>query len=320
MKKSMVLAGASAVGVGMVAFGAAPGAVAADVTVPCDTVDDHNVTSGTLYDNWFMDCVPQFGAGKAEFTVTSTYTLPGDFLPLDDPGVTSTYSGDAAAAADYFGVSGMPAGWLNLMMAPPGGDPLEYVGNPIVPISGVGPALASDLPAACETDSNNYSHIYRVDYPETSWQFEQSAGGFEWSVTVTHPATTVFLALSLDTPTLDNEPFDDSAMCLTDGTTTTFGLYNQMPETLLVMTWPFWFEDNSTAISPLLLSESGPDPDLGDFPLARSSPAGGGSGPGLADTGAEVSPLLLSAGAIALLGGAALLAITRARKGRRDSA
>lgn len=318
MKKSMALAGASAVGVGIVAFGAAPGAVAAVVTDPCDTVGDHNVTTGTLYENWFMDCVPQFGAGKAEFTVTSAHTLPGDFLPLDDPGVTTTYSGSAAAAANYFGASGMPAGWLGLSSL--GGDPLAYQGNPIVPISGVGAALPTDLPAACQTDTNSYTHIYRVDYAATSWVSTQTAGGFDWSVTVSLPATTVFLALSLD-PLSNNAPFLGSAMCLTNGTNTVFGMVGDMPASAIVEAWPFWDDFSDTAISPLIISVDDPDENIymGAFPLVRSALAGGGTGPGLADTGAEVSPLLIGAGAVALLGGAGLLAVSRVRRGRRDN-
>lgn len=312
MKKSMAVASASALGVGMVAFGAVPGAAADDVTTPCTSVDDHDPSENEFFDNWLMDCVPQFGMGKAEFTVTSDYSLPDDFLPLDDPGVTVTYSGDATAAADYFGVSGQPAGWWNLTLdSPPGSDPLHYLANPIVPVSGVGAAELGDLPASCETDSNSYTHIYRADYEETSWVFEQTAGGFDWSVTVTLPATTVFLAFTRDTNNSFNIPLLGTPVCLTNGVRTALGTWGDdfMLDTLV--SWFDWGPETESALTPLPLAESESQADMGEFPLLRSG--------GLAGTGAEISPLMIGVGVTAFLAGTALFVVSRVQRRRRDT-
>lgn len=307
MKKSVAAASASAMGLGLVALGGSP-AVADDVVIPCTDMTEHVPASAPIPDNWFMECVPQFGVGKAEFTVTSTYTLPGDFLPLDDPGVTSTYSGDAAAAAAYVGVSGLPAGFSSFTEV----GPLQFEGNPIFPITGVSAILPEDLPSGCDPLNLAYGNAYRVDYAPVVITFTQSAGGYDWSVTLNFAAPSMFLGLSFNAS--GSAILDPSApQCLSDGSETVLAPGGSSTAVLPVL---LWIDNGAGEGLPPMVFGTTDLQNLGAFPLVRS---GGATAPGLADTGAEASSTVVGLGAVALLAGAALLIVSRGRR-RRDSA
>lgn len=295
-------------GVGMAAMGAAGVAHAAPVTDACTSASQHDYTAGTIGDNWFMDCIPQYGMGKAEFTISSADPLPPEFLPLDDPGVTSVYSGDADAAAAYFGVSGAPNGFVSLNMD---GDVYTYEGLPIFPITGVTPIDYSELPAGCLVDSHTYDYAYRVDYSPITVTFTQSIDGVEWSVDVTFAADSVFLGFNFNGP--DNVTFDfDRPQCIANSSSTLLAFNADPLGEILLGSWAPWSPDGTMPPSVNAAATLA----LGDFVVQQNS----APDPGLADTGADVSPVVIGAGVAAFLAGTALFVVSRVQRRRRDSA
>ena len=113
MKKSVALASASVLGVGAVALGGTS-AQAAPVVDACTTANDHTISYPDIGDNWYMDCIPQYGLGKVEFTIGSDVDLPPEFLPISDPSVASVASNTGPAASTYFGDTAPPAGFRYL--------------------------------------------------------------------------------------------------------------------------------------------------------------------------------------------------------------
>lgn len=310
MKKSMAVASASAMGLGMVALGGAGAATAAPVTELCTDATEHEYSTVELGDNWFMDCIPQYGMGKAEFSISSAEPLPPAFLPLDDPGVASVFSGNGPAAAAYFGDPSAPFGFVELNNA---GDPLQYTGKPIFPISAVGAIDPLTLPTSCQGDTYSYGNAYSVTYAPVAVTFTQVIDGVEWSVDVTYAPQAMVLGLNF------TDPFDgtldfDQAQCISNvsGTNTLFVFGDNDFEQAMLATWALLTSDATLPPQPVLLDTT----DLGDFPLQQNALPG----PGLADTGADISPLVLGAGGVALLGGAALLILSRVRRRGRDSA
>lgn len=74
--------------------------------LPCDTVADQGVNESP---DWLINgCVPQYGLGKAEFTIASDVDLPEGFS-LENATVSYGESVDQGAVESYFGL-------------PPGGD------------------------------------------------------------------------------------------------------------------------------------------------------------------------------------------------------
>lgn len=309
MKKSLALASASAVGLGMVACGAAGTAQAAPVTEPCTDATAHEYSTVELGDNWFMDCVPQFGMGKAEFTISSADPLPPAFLPLDDPGVTSVFSGNGAAAAAYFGDPPAPFGFVDLTNS---GDPLDYTGSPIFPITAVGAIDPATLPASCEGGTHSYGNAYSVTYAPVTITFTQIIDGIEWSVDVTYTPQAIALGLNFTVP-FDGTLDFDQAQCISNASgTDTFFVFESDPlAESMIAEWALLSSQSTLPPQPLAIDTM----NFGNFELQQNAIPG----PGLADTGAEISPIALGAGGIALLGGAVLVMVSRASKRRRDS-
>src|SRR5690606_32391620 len=158
-----------------------------------------------------------YGTGKAEFTVTTTETLPGDFLPLTDPGVSSEFSGDAAEGAAYFGVTGQPNGFVELSED---GGILEYNAHPIFPILSVGNIPSSELPEGCEPGVNSFANSYRVDYEPITVTFTQTTDdGAEWTVDVTFTPQSIFLGFNF-AAAQDGSLDPTQAQCISSGTAT----------------------------------------------------------------------------------------------------
>lgn len=314
MRASLTVAGVSLVGVGLAAASATP-AFAADVTEPCATKDDHQIAAGDFPDNWFMDCVPQYGLGKAEFLVTTTETLPPDFLPLDDPGVDSHFSGDGAAAAAYFGTPpGLPEGFHEFSQSAL--DEFLYEVHPVVVVAGVNSVTPAELPAECESGTHTYERAYRVNYEPSTVTFTQTAGGAVWTLDFTMTPPPVFLGLNFtdDVPAL----FDPNApQCVSNGAATVIGVDQSSSGWSTATTWALWL---STPINDVTLWPHFDSivTSLGSFELVRSEIPG--PEPGLADTGADVSPIVIGLGVSAFLAGTVLFVVSRLQRRRRDPA
>jgi hypothetical protein len=208
VKKTIAAGGASLLGLGAAAtFGAAP-AAAAPVTELCDDYTEHNITVGTLGDNWFMNCIPRYAVAEVLFPIVSDTPFPDDFLPLDDPGVTRTTSGGAAADS-YFASAEQGFTFLDFIPALSDETTQTYDGNLIVPVASVEAASVADLPGLCGTD---YDTVYRVNYGTASVTFTQIVDGVEWRYDVETTPGPLYLGLNiLGTGVLD----PDANQCVT---------------------------------------------------------------------------------------------------------
>lgn len=319
MKKTLAVTSATVVGVGLVATGGATPAAAADITVPCTSANEHTVMTGTLGDNWFMDCVPQYGVGKAEFTITSVDPFPVDFAVLDDPSVSSSYSENGPAAAAYFGVSGEPAGFASLGEVSTGSTPSSrhYSGHFILPIAGVHSILAADLPAACNAGTVTYANAYRIDYAPAATTFTQTAGGDTWTYEVQATANPLYLGLNfvvdpgnpvpgtaggaLDAGQPQCAVFNDGDVVASGGASPELSTIED------VIDWTSASDATLWPINGLFGMQIGS--------IARSSAPAANDEPTLAETGVDVLPGSLAGGA-GILAGLGLFLLGRRLKRR----
>ena len=225
MKKTIAAGGASILGLGAVAtLGTAP-AAAAPVTELCDDYTEHNITVGTLGDNWFMSCIPRYAVAEVLFPIVSETPFPDDFLPLDDAGVTRTTSGGAAADT-YFASSEQGFTFLDFIPALSDETTQTYDGNLIAPVESVAPIPATSLPFLCGTD---YDTAYQVNYGTASVTFTQIVDGVEWRYDVETTPAPLYIGLNI----LNTGVFDPTAnQCVSsndivnfavDGTDPVFG-------------------------------------------------------------------------------------------------
>ncbi len=310
MRPSVALASASAVGLVAAAGGAAAPAFADDVvTTPCANISDQASIAFAPHDNWYMDCIPQYGLGKAEFTIESDVPYPDEFLHLDDPGVETSTNLDSAALTAYFGALPVPnSSVLGTALLDETDSSQRYAGAWIAPITSVGAVDQSTVPtdhpeiaAACHLDEVTYVSAYRASYGPSTTTFHQVIGGQDWDYTIggTSPDLYIFL------PPLEGGD-DTDPVCISNGEFTIFGTVGDIDTSLAVvglfLVPPYSF--------PLVDEEIY---DLGVF--SRVSPT-------LAATGAapdDVAPTLIAAGGMLGIGTLALLGPLATRRRRRES-
>jgi hypothetical protein len=207
VKKTIAAGGASLLGLSAAAtLGAAP-AAAVPVTELCDDYTDHNITVGTLGDNWFQNCIPRYAVAEVLFSIVNDTPFPDDFLTLDNAAVTRTSSGGAAADT-YFAATEPGFTFFDFIPALSDETTQTYDGNLIVPVESVSTASTADLPGLCGTD---YDTVYRVNYGNASVTFTQMVDGVEWRYDVETTPGPLYLGLNiLGTGVLD----PDANQCL----------------------------------------------------------------------------------------------------------
>lgn len=309
LKTSAAIASTSIVGLGLATLGAMP-AQAADVTTDCASVSDHQTTSTALADNWYMDCVPQYGLGKVEFTIDSDVDLPAGFVPLTDPSVTSTSANTGPAASTYFETSFPVAGFTTLEET--GATPTQrsYGGSMMFAISGVSSIDVSALPAACGIGP--FANAYRVDYLPATITFTQTIDGVVWTTVVQYTPAPLYLGLNFADDPLD---LDSTAVqCASSTTGTTLG-EPSTTDWIVVATvhaTAFYGGDEWVgSISPFPIADANPIGQLGSFAVTIPKPE-------LAATGVDSAGLGL-AGGLSILAGS-LLAFFWRRRRRREQA
>jgi LPXTG-motif cell wall-anchored protein len=327
LKKSIAIAGTSLLGLAA-AVGSSSSAQAdlPDVTTPCTTYGDHQI--GTGGPNWYMDCIPQFGLGKAEFSIKADahdggIDFPAGFKDLSDPGVTATSNIDSAIpdAGDYFETTSPTHGILELTKdaGASTSHTQVYDGSMIYKLAGVTNIDTADLPAACFPADPAYVSAWKVSYLPTTVTFTQTIHGKVWTYTVTSAPPPLYLALPFD---VETGPAQDGSACAASGTysiqtsTTSSQEFEQIlfphaTSTLggdAVSTLsPFpRFDDNDRS-----LNSRG---SLGAFsPRTTAIPAADPPRPELAATGTDPSGAMLAAGAFLLAGALAFFARRRRR-------
>lgn len=346
MKKSLAALGASVLGLGAATAGAAPAIAEPAPLEPCANISDQFSTTFDLNEEWFQDCIPQYGLSKTEFTIVAdennpTVDFPSDFAPLsdyiseEDSGIQATTTVDSAALAAYFGsntengapiVPVLPVATLDNSVGSQ-----TYLTFTVAPIDAVGPATPETTPAdvisACDlegwgTDSPLDVLGWVASYDPVDTTFAQTAGGASWAYTVTAQSKPTYFFL------VDDGDFVGA--CVTDGESAlVFDDVDSELYYLFILVTPFLPEDLDGWVSPPaptsveeLLHAVTSNPsfaaigdsglyDLGTF--ARDVPK-----PQLAATGADASALLVPAligGGVLVVGGA-LVVITLVRRRR----
>lgn len=288
-------------------------AAAADTTEPCADINAQLAATGELTDNWYQDCVPQYGVGKAEFTIVPDANDPAaefsaEFVPLDElpPEAVST-TGDFAKQDAFFTPlgEGQPFGTPISPALEDDSDPTfqRYFAAVTAPVTSIGAVnLASEVPAAVEAQCGvvdaGYANGWLANFASVDTTFSQTINGQPWNYTITAtPLPTYFFGTFVD-GTLED-------WCVTDGTNTftpvtTGGGSGYQFFALVFHTLPDF--SGEVAVSA----------DLGTF--SRTVPAA--AAPALADTGADILPLAIAAGSFTAFGLALLGFVTFAQRRR----
>ena len=239
MKKTLAAVGASVLGLaGALGAAAAP---ASAVLPSCVDATDHVVNPAvSASDDWYMTCIPQYGMGKAEFSITTPASdpFPSGFS-LDDGHQTVVSTPSTAQTQQYFtplyavSHSDTPVftgPFLNLAEDASSTATEQSYGNDTTmaaayPVVSVGKSTAA-LPAACTPASDptaTYEGEYLVTYAPVTAKFSETVGNIVRAVTVTFTPAPLLLALNFDTTASGSNGFSTSLpQCVTAGGNTTF--------------------------------------------------------------------------------------------------
>jgi hypothetical protein len=243
VRKTIAAISASVLGIGgAVMAGAAPASAAMPT---CTDATQHvlnpNVTAG---DTWYMPCIPQYGMGKAEFTITTPASdpFPADYS-LADGHQTVTSTPTQTQVHDYFeplweefgsaGGADFSGAFANITedtadatatSQPYVPDFLEPSAMDVAfPIVSVGLAAAG-LPASCTPMGSGatYQGEYEVTYGSTTTHFSQTIDDVARSVTITYTPAPLYIGLNF-TGGAGDEEFDTTMpICASSGGNTTF--------------------------------------------------------------------------------------------------
>jgi hypothetical protein len=328
LKKTIAAVSAAFIGmVGAVATGSS--AQAADtVTVPgagneCTTSSQHTLSAtadGTQA--WYMDCVPQYGMGKAEFTITSenadhpTRTFPAGFT-LNDPATTTvTTTDNEPAIAAYFAPTTFTGAFAHFA-ANSTADPAHteaYQGYVALPVLSVVHTDISKLPAACTSAAQTYTGVYAVNFKPATTTFTKTINGTVWKYTVTATPHTLFVGLNFAAGA-----FSDAPQCAaTVGASLYAANATDQPNYLTITQDNATLDGATNTLDPFV----GPffsSADLGTIapaadPVAPTTPTA--SGPSLALTGINAAPAEWLGGGL-IAAGLLFLGLRLAGIGRR---
>jgi hypothetical protein len=320
MKKALAAVGASVLGLsGALVATAAPATAA---TPQCTTSSDHNVsTTADGSQDWYMDCVPQYGLGKAEFTITTTSpkTFPVGYT-LDDGHQTVTSSVDGTTAAAYFGEPAEgTGGFLNLTDPGPSTTTSQSYGTSgktlyaIYPVKTTG--KLTSLPQGCfpnTTTPETYAGMYEVTFKPTTTTFTETIGGKTVTTTITTQAAPLDLGLNFSNGQLDGS----APLCAVSGTNV-FQADNNSD-----FTWQFLASDEVTfnpTTHQTLDPGAGSSVDLGSSVSTVASATVTPTKPTLALTGVDARPAGIIGGSLLAIGiGLFAYGRTRRRAAKRQ--
>lgn len=237
MKKT--LAAGSAVALGFVGaavpFASLPAHAA--VAPMCDT-NGSMISNPADMDNWYQSCVPQFGSGKTEFTISSDVDFPADFKDLSDPSVTVETTTDLNNLYLYFGgvtwfTSEPTSPFYNLMRIDDGSDPKvqrysadSYPDSPNVTaysyftVDTASKVTSAELPTECLDygTSSDYGDIYKATFKPIDVTFSQTVNGENWSFHVVITPQPMYIAGTLEFNGSADQWSNSTPMCVVQGT------------------------------------------------------------------------------------------------------
>jgi hypothetical protein len=323
VKKTLALIGAGALGITAGAAGALP--AVADATVDCQDLNEHTITTAEDPGNWFMDCVPQYGLGKAEFTIVPnlddpTEEFPAGFADLTEmPPVEYSSTADLEAMNEYFGEfpvgSGLtPITPVELVEEAPTSQ--TWAGLVIAPVAGVAAVTDENVPAAvaeaCGLGDTVYGGGWTASFGAVDTTFSQVVDGETWTFTVAGTPLPVYYFGTIVVADGFATISETDPWCVSDGFGT-FGTESTGDIPLEAMEVLFYlvYHGVPAGLDELNVNSLG---SFGRFEAVAPAPA---PAPALAATGAgdPLSPMV-AGGVLALLGTALVAAtgIVRRRK------
>jgi LPXTG-motif cell wall-anchored protein len=197
-------------------------AVAADA-LPCTTFLESAVGEGQ--DNWYANCVPQFGLGKVEFTISSDIDFPADFKDLNDPAVEISTTANLDALNSYFETSPgeeMTSPFLSFVRTDDGTNPKvqKYSAGDFgdgqvaaFKIASVAKVASSELPSSCLEFGSPYPDVYSVTFEPLDVTFTQTINGEDWTYHIVMAPQTGYIG-----GTVEPASFDGGApLCVANG-------------------------------------------------------------------------------------------------------
>jgi hypothetical protein len=346
VKKTIAALGATVLGLGSVVVAGAVPATAAPVLPDCENMQEQlGAESGSPdpAEMWFENCIPQYGIGKAEFTIVadetdSTVEFPEGFTSLEkydegDSPISVSTTTDAAALTEYLDAADAPfdfAPIIPIELIEEDASSQLYVAQVYNRIESISYADAATTPAAiteiCEFDDSVVFGGWVAAFDPIDTTFSQTVDGKAWDYTITGQSPDSYFLVT-----------DDGWLCMTDGETQVSGPFETggfiyaglvlpfIPESI---SGPTSFEQlggGSASLEQLLGDvQSAAIGDTGLYTLGVFGPDGAAPAPApapaLAATGSDGNSLVLPAiivGGIVILGGA-LVAVSVVRKRRKD--
>ena len=150
-----------------------------------------------------MPCVPQYGLGKIEFTISSDHDLPQGFALEDGLATAVTDDFNIQDVVDYAGVGAADtlslqsfSAFQSMYRVDDGSDPTSatYQALLILPLESVEVVDVADLPAEC---TGTYTHAYRVAAQSRTTTFTGQTGLTAWSVPITVTPTPIQFAVNM---------------------------------------------------------------------------------------------------------------------------
>ena len=313
MKKTTAAIAASSIGV-LAAGGAAAAPATAMPADDCTTVSQHTVTTGTLDADWYMDCVPQYGFGKAEFTIESTDLDFPEGLNLENATATSNVPETAGA---YFGTTLEDGAFESLgMLDGASATSHGYRSYFVRLIDSVGSVPLTSIPTA--TCTGAFTHAYAINFAATTTTFTQVVDGVTWTFPITYPAATQYAAFTPNTTT--GAPSGAICMWTSGGAQYIPTSDDLWPGAALYLTHDndgSTLLDFSTSARLNLGTYTGTHVAVAPDPDPEPEPEPGVAAPApttpykLAATGVDVTAPVVAGGALALLGAGLLFARRR---------
>jgi LPXTG-motif cell wall-anchored protein len=249
VKKTLAVVGASILGfAGALGASAAP-ASATPGPVPCtNALNDHlvNPDVDATSDNWYMTCVPQYGMGKAEFSITAPADgFPAGYSLADGHQTVVSSTPTSAQVQSYFGDlyadehSTAPVytgAFINLVEDTSASTTTTQVYDTVdsnspmtaaFPITSVA-KVTTGFPDACSPDGETYQGEYVVNYAPVTTTFSEVISGQTYKTTVTLTSPTLYLGLNFD-PTNSFGLDSSKALCASSSEGTLFAASEDDP-------------------------------------------------------------------------------------------
>ena len=168
MKRSIAAFGAAIVGLSGAVVAATPAQAA--TTPDCATSSDHKLKADPAKGDFYFDCVPQYGVGKSDLTLTADETqgaFPEDFDFTDPDYVEASSSVDSVEASAYLHRN-VVGGLGNYFTFNSSTSLRNYSTQVAAPIVSARKIASKYLPATCKAGRTAYDAAYKISFAPVS--------------------------------------------------------------------------------------------------------------------------------------------------------